>query len=104
MKQTYISEESKCHFYVAAWIDDATRETKLYFQAKKSQTIDSYKKDRAYIETQTGNQIKTICSNQGGEFLSTEFIDYQDKRGTVIKFTIHDSPQQNGVVERGMHT
>ena len=43
------------HFYVAARIDDATRETKLYFQNKKSETVDSYKLDEAFIETQTGN-------------------------------------------------
>ena len=51
------------HFYVAAQIDDATRETKLYFQEKKSETLRSYKTDEAYIETQTGNCIKTICSD-----------------------------------------
>ena len=43
------------HFYVAARIDNATRETKLYFPNKKSETIDSYKLDEAFIETQTGN-------------------------------------------------
>ena len=47
------------HFYIAARIDDMTRETKLYFQEKKSQTFKSYKQDEAYIETQTGNRIKT---------------------------------------------
>ena len=36
------------NLYVAAHIDDATRETVLYFQAKKSQTIDSYKCDEAH--------------------------------------------------------
>ena len=46
------------HYYMAAQIDDATRETKLYFQEKKSQTFNSYKKDKAYIETQTSNHIK----------------------------------------------
>jgi hypothetical protein len=32
--------------YVAAHINDATRLTKLYFQAKKSQTFKLYKKDK----------------------------------------------------------
>ena len=35
---------------MAAQIDDAMRETKLYFQEKKSQTFNSYKKDEAYIK------------------------------------------------------
>ena len=44
----------------------------LYFQAKKSQTIDSYKRDEALIETQTGNRIKVAHSDRGGEFLSDD--------------------------------
>jgi Reverse transcriptase (RNA-dependent DNA polymerase)/gag-polypeptide of LTR copia-type/GAG-pre-integrase domain len=92
------------HSYVAARIDDATRETKLYFQDKKSQTFDSYKKDEAFIETQTGNRIKTVRSDRGGEFQSTQMINHQDQRGTVREFTVHDSPPQNGVAERGMRT
>ena len=51
------------HFYMAAQIDDATHETKPYFQEKKSETLRSYKMDEAYIETQTRNRIKTIRSH-----------------------------------------
>ena len=47
--------------YIAARIDNATRETWLYFQKQKSQTIESYKVDEAYIDTQTGNKIKIVC-------------------------------------------
>ena len=67
--------------YVAARIDDVTRQTKLYFQEKKSQTFESYKKDEAYIENQTGNHIKISHSDWGGEFLSAQTINYQDMKG-----------------------
>ena len=90
--------------YVAARIDDATRKTVLYFQVKKSQTIDSYKHDEALIETQTGNRIKVACSDRGGEFLSDDLTRHQDMRGTKRELTVHDSPQQNGVAERRMCT
>ena len=53
------------HSYVAAHIDDASQETKLYFQANKSQTFESYKEDEAHIEMQTGNRIKCMRSDQG---------------------------------------
>ena len=92
------------HFYVAARIDDATRETRLYFQEKKSQTFDSYKRDEAYIETQTGNHIKTVRSDRGGEFQSAQMTTHQDLKGTVRELMVHDSPPQNGVAERGMRT
>ena len=89
---------------MAARIDDATRETVLYFQAKKSQTIDSYKRDEAIIETQTGNRIKVARSDRGGEFLSNDLTRHQDMGGTKRELTVHDSPPQNGVAERGMRT
>ena len=53
----------KGNSYVAARIDDATRESKLYFQKKKSELFDSYKLDEAYIETQSGCRIKISCSD-----------------------------------------
>jgi len=56
------------NFYIAACINDATWETVLYFQAKKSKIFESYKRDEAFIETQSGNRIKTVCSDWGGEF------------------------------------
>ena len=90
--------------YVAARIDDATRETKLYFQKRKSSTYQSYSLDEAYIETQTGNRIKACWSDRGGEFLSKELTEHQDHRGTVRELTVHDSPPQNGTAERGMRT
>ena len=90
--------------YVAACIDDATCETMLYFQVKKSQTIDSYKRDEALIKMQTGNHIKVACSNQGGEFLSNDLTQHQDMRGTKHELTVHNSPQQNGIAKCGMRT
>ena len=77
---------------MAARIDDATRQTKLYFQEKKSQTFMSYKTDEAFIETQSGNQIKVCCSDKGGEFLSNQIISHQDRKGTKRELTVHDLP------------
>ena len=51
------------NLYMVVCIDDATRKTMLYFQAKKSQTINSYKCDKALIEMQTRNCIKVAHSD-----------------------------------------
>ena len=80
-------------------IDDATRKTMLNFQAKKSQTINSYKCDKALIEMQTRNHIKVARSDRGEEFLSDDLTQHQDMRGTKRELTVHDSPQQNGVAK-----
>ena len=53
------------HLYVTAHIDDVTYETMLYFQVKKSDTLQLYKQDKALIETQSYNWIKIVCSDQG---------------------------------------
>ena len=90
--------------YVATRIDDATRETQLYFQKQKSQMIESYKIDEAYIETQTRNKIKVVRSDQGGEFLSEQLKKHHEQKGTIRELTVHDSPPQNGVAEHGMRT
>jgi hypothetical protein len=90
--------------FVATCTDDHTCENKLYFQPKKSDTFKSYKWDKALIETQLGNRIKVSHTNQGGEFLSKEIIQHQDRKGTLCELTVHDSPPQNGVAECGMHT
>ena len=89
---------------MVAHIDYATCEAVLYFQAKKSQTIDSYKCNEALIEMQTGNCIKVAHSDQGGEFLSNDLTWHQDMGGAKHELTVHDSPQQNGVAKHGMRT
>ena len=48
---------------VAACIDDMTHETMLYFQVKKSQTIEFCKHNKVPIETQTSNHIKVSHSD-----------------------------------------
>ena len=92
------------HYYVATQIDDVTWEIMLYFQEKRSEALKSYKKDEVLIETQTGNHIKIMCSDQGGEFLSKELIKHHDEKGMIWELTVHDSLPQNGTAERGMCT
>ena len=53
------------HSYVAAWMDDAMQEMKLYSQKEKSETIMSYKKDEVCIKTQNGHGIKYSHSDHG---------------------------------------
>ena len=83
---------------------DHISKSKLYFQDKKSQTFESYKLDEAYIETQTGHQMKVSQSDRGGEFLPEAIIKHQNQKGTIRELMVHDSPPQNGVSEGVMQT
>jgi hypothetical protein len=82
--------------YCTARIDDASSKEQVYFQQKKSQAMQSYLKDEAYLENQTGKHIGTIHIDQGGEFMLKELKEHQDMKGTYHQLTVHDSPSQNG--------
>jgi hypothetical protein len=86
--------------YYISFNDDHTRFTLLYLQRTKDQTFKSYKKYRAWTKTQQNTtEIKLLCSDRGGEYLSGEFSEYLDEMGTMRKLTIHYTPEYNGVVE-----
>ena len=54
--------------------------------------------------TQYGVRIKCLNTDQGGEYLSDEFSDHLKKAGTTRRLTVHDTPEHNGVAERGDRT
>lgn len=90
--------------YVAIRKDDATRMVKPYFLVKKSETFQSYKEDKAWILNHGGKATSYARFDHGGEFLSNEFMHHLKCKGTQRELTIHDSPPQNGILERGMRT
>jgi hypothetical protein len=52
------------------------------------------------VENQTGNRIKVLWSDNGGEYSSNEFVDFCACTGIKRQMTVHYNPQQNEVVER----
>ncbi|PKI53605.1 hypothetical protein CRG98_025996 [Punica granatum] len=53
---------------------------------------------------QKGKSIETLRSDRGGEYMSTEFGDFQNEHGIVCQFTPPGTPQLNGVSERRNRT
>ena len=45
-------------------------------------------------------RLKVLRSDNGGEYLSSEFRDYLSREGIRHELTIPKTPQQNGVAER----
>jgi transposase InsO family protein len=45
-------------------------------------------------------KIKCLRSNNGGEFTSKEFMDFCGEHGIKRHFSVAETHQQNGVVER----
>ena len=51
------------------------------------------------VEKSTGRKLKTLRTDSGGEFTSTEFNAYL-KEGVRHELTVPKTPEQNGVAER----
>jgi transposase InsO family protein len=66
----------------------------------KDEVFSWFQEFRAQIENQTGNKIKVLRSDNGGEYTSNEFKDFYKKAGIKRELTVSYNPQQNGVVER----
>jgi transposase InsO family protein len=56
------------------------------------------------VEKQTGNQVKALRSDNGGEFVSAQFKEFCKREGIHRWCPTLYTPQQNGVVERRNRT
>ncbi|MDD0451916.1 hypothetical protein PSZ91_23925, partial [Shigella sonnei] len=59
---------------------------------------------KAQAENQTGKNVKTLRSDRGGEYLSTEFNHFLKEHGIASQLTPPGMPQLNGVSERRNRT
>jgi transposase InsO family protein len=70
----------------------------------KYETFDKFKEFKSQVEKKTGQYIKILRFDQGGEYESKEFTTYCKHFGIKRQFTTRYTPQQNGVVERNNRT
>jgi len=52
------------------------------------------------VEKSLGQTLRTLCTDNGGEFTSGKFEEYLKKEEIKHELTIPKCPQQNGVAER----
>ncbi|PNX94022.1 equilibrative nucleoside transporter 3-like protein [Trifolium pratense] len=60
----------------------------------------SFKKFKATVERQSGQKLKTLRTDGGGEYMSHEFAKFCDSEGIVHDIVPPYIPQQNGTAER----
>ena len=90
--------------YFVTFIDDCSRYCKVYFLRNKSEVFDKFKQYEAHAINECGQQIGTLRSDNGGEYMSREFESYLNTRGIHHELTAPYSPAQNGVSERANRT
>lgn len=55
---------------------------------------------KALVENCSSRKLKTLCTDNGSEYVSSEFDDYLESEGICHERTIPKTPQHNGVAER----
>lgn len=86
--------------YILSLIDDFSRYCKIYFLKKKSEACSCIKEFVKFCQTQFQKTIKTLRSDRGGEYLSTELKVFLEANGIRHQLSATQCPQQNGVAER----
>lgn len=86
--------------YMLTFTDDYSRKIWVYFLKHKNETFSMFKKWKALVENQTGKKIKKLRTDNGLEFVETEFTEYCAIHGIARHRTVRGKPQQNGVAER----
>jgi transposase InsO family protein len=86
--------------YFMTVIDDYTRYSFVKLIARKSDVAGSLMDYINLVETQTGNKVKALRSDNGGEYTSKVLDGFLQEKGIVHEFSLPYTPQQNGVAER----
>jgi hypothetical protein len=67
---------------------------------KKDQTFSKFCEFKALVEKESGKQVKSLRSDNGGEYISNEFKDFCSREVIRRELIVPHNPQKNGVVER----
>ena len=62
--------------YALTFIDEFSRYCWVYFVKVKSKCFDLFKVFKALAENQSGRKLKILRSDNGGEYVNSEFIQY----------------------------
>eukprot|EP00253_Pinus_taeda_P009974 PITA_09974 len=87
------------HKYYVIFVDDFSRKCWIFFMQKKSETYSKFCEFKALVEKESGRKVKALRSDNGGEFISSEFKDFCSVEGIRRELIAPHNPQQNGVAE-----
>ncbi|SGY15967.1 BQ5605_C012g06717 [Microbotryum silenes-dioicae] len=88
------------HQYMLVIIDNFSRKHWCILLALKSDVFPRLRDWILEVKNATGDKVKTIRSDNGGEFTLRNFVDLCLAKGICQELTIPYMPQQNGYVER----
>jgi hypothetical protein len=86
--------------YYVIFIDDYSRKTWLYLVKTKDEVFSKFQEFKVEIKNLTNKKIKTLRTDNGGEYTSKEFVSFCKLVGIRRELIVPHNPQQNGVAER----
>ncbi|KAK2352556.1 putative mitochondrial protein [Trifolium repens] len=90
--------------YFMTCVDEFTRKIWIFLLKEKSEVFSVFTKFCALAERQSGNKLKILRTDGGGEYNSKDFQVYCDEKGIVHEVTAPYTPQHNGLAERRNRT
>jgi transposase InsO family protein len=94
-----ITTQSGIRWFIM-FVDDCTRMTWLYTMQHKSDVYNIFPILYHMVRTQFSLPVKIIRSDNGGEYLNFELLNFFQDNSILHETTCPRTPQQNGVVER----
>ena len=70
------------YIYFITFIDDLMRYGYIFLMRHKYESFEMFKQYHNEVEKQIGKNIKTLRSDQVGEYLSDEFMTYLEENET----------------------
>jgi len=90
--------------YFVTFKDDHSGYRAVYFMEHKNDTLECFKEFHRTIETKYNRSIQILHTDNGTEYINSEFKEYLSKHGITVERTAPYSPQQNSRTERDMRT
>ncbi|KAA8549858.1 hypothetical protein F0562_001542 [Nyssa sinensis] len=72
----------------------------VFFLEHKSETFSKFIQFKEQVEKEFGLPIKCLRIDNGGEYMSDQFLNYCREHDIRCRMTCPETPQQNGVAER----
>jgi hypothetical protein len=88
------------YVYYVSFIDDYSSKTWVYFLKSKDEVFGKFKEFKSLIENLDERKIKILRSDNGGEYISKEFVRFCRYVEIKRELTTPYNPQQNVVAER----
>lgn len=95
----WVRSATGAQFFFFTIVDDFSRAVWKYMMQYKSQAFQNIKIFVQLVETQYNTSVKTICTDNGGEFVNSHCKEFFSEKGIAHQLTCPYTPQQNGVVE-----